>query len=197
MNARNTPPRTVPNKDKRSKEWLSSLEIDRLIAGANHGPLAMRNKLMLTIGYRHALRASELLALDWDQVDFPARTIYIVRSKNGINSIHSLEEDEIRGLKRIWRKQGSPSKGLIFLSKDGKRLSPRTFRHIVQTSGKRAKLGDYIHPHMLRHSKGYNLVNRDVNLRKIQVFMGHKCIQNTLIYTQLKSDRFVGLGRHA
>jgi type 1 fimbriae regulatory protein FimB/type 1 fimbriae regulatory protein FimE len=47
-----------------------------------------------------------------------------------------------------------------------------------------------IHPHMLRHSTGYSLVNRGVDTRSLQAFMGHASISSTVRYTQLDSRRF-------
>jgi site-specific recombinase XerD len=50
-----------------------------------------------------------------------------------------------------------------------------------------------IHPHMLRHSCGYNLVNKGTDIRIIQGYLGHRSISSTLRYTNLDSKRFAKL----
>jgi len=53
-----------------------------------------------------------------------------------------------------------------------------------------AKLGMPIHPHMLRHFTGLKLANDRQDTRAIQLYLGHKNIQHTVLYTQLAADRF-------
>ena len=50
-----------------------------------------------------------------------------------------------------------------------------------------------VHPHTLRHSTGYNLVNRGTDLRLIQSFMGHKSINSTIRYTAVDTKRYAKL----
>ncbi len=50
-----------------------------------------------------------------------------------------------------------------------------------------------IHPHMLRHSTGYALVNKGTDIRIIQGYLGHRSITSTVRYTKLDSKRFAKL----
>jgi type 1 fimbriae regulatory protein FimB/type 1 fimbriae regulatory protein FimE len=47
-----------------------------------------------------------------------------------------------------------------------------------------------LHPHMLRHSAGHVLVSKGVPIRALQLFIGHKQIQNTTKYAQLSPNPF-------
>jgi len=47
-----------------------------------------------------------------------------------------------------------------------------------------------MHPHMLRHSTGYNLANKGKDTRTIQAYMDHANIKNTVIYTELNVNQF-------
>jgi site-specific recombinase XerD len=49
------------------------------------------------------------------------------------------------------------------------------------------------HPHSLRHACGYTLINKDVPIRMVQSFLGHKSIQTTVGYTELSPNRFANL----
>jgi site-specific recombinase XerD len=56
-----------------------------------------------------------------------------------------------------------------------------------------AKLPFQAHPHMLRHACGFKLANDGVDTRTLQHYLGHRNIQHTVRYTELRSDRFNGL----
>jgi type 1 fimbriae regulatory protein FimB/type 1 fimbriae regulatory protein FimE len=60
----------------------------------------------------------------------------------------------------------------------------------VDSAGEAAGLGMPIHPHMLRHSSGFKLANDGQDTRAIQLYLGHRNIQHTVLYTQLGTDRF-------
>ncbi len=64
---------------------------------------------------------------------------------------------------------------------------------LLKRLGEAAKLEVTAHPHMLRHSCGYNLVNKGLDTRRIQDYLGHKNIQNTVKYTRLNENRFEGV----
>ena len=70
------------------------------------------------------------------------------------------------------------------------RITAATFRKLVARAGGAAKLGMPIHPHMLRHSTGFKLANDGQDTRAIQLYLGHRNIQPTVLYTQLATDRF-------
>jgi integrase len=59
---------------------------------------------MILIGYRHGLRASELCDLQWSQIELATGRLHVRRAKNGSPSVHPMQGDEIRALRR--REQG-------------------------------------------------------------------------------------------
>jgi site-specific recombinase XerD len=50
-----------------------------------------------------------------------------------------------------------------------------------------------VHPHSLRHSCGYALVNRGTDIRVIQSYLGHRAISSTVRYTKLNHKQFAKL----
>jgi len=72
-------------------------------------------------------------------------------------------------------------------------MSCRNVRQIVERAGK--SLDFPVHPHMLRHGRGYKLINDGVDVRTVQQYLGHASINSTVIYTKLDSRRFDGLWR--
>ena len=75
-----------------------------------------RDATMILIGYRHGLRASELCDLSWSQVELSTGRLHVRRAKNGSPSVHPMQGDEIRALRRLEREQG-PSSHVFMLSK--------------------------------------------------------------------------------
>src|SRR6266436_1080996 len=108
-----------------------------------------RDASMILIAYRHGLRAVELCDLQWHQVELAAGRLHVRRAKNGTPSVHPLQGDELRALRRLQREQEkSPH---VFVSERGAPMAPKSFHALIQRLGERAGMPFAIHPHMLRH----------------------------------------------
>ena len=183
------PPRKQHNADRRSREYLTPTEIDRLIVAAKQlGRHGHRDATMILLAYRHGLRVSELVALRREQVDLRQGLLHVRRRKHGLPSTQPLRGPEIRALRQVLRDY--PETPYVFVSERKARLTDSTFRKLVARAGEAAKLGMPLHPHMLRHSTGFKLANDGQDTRAIQHYLGHKNIQHTTHYTQLAADRF-------
>lgn len=98
------PPVKLPNLEKRSREYLTVSEVNKLIKTAKTlGRHGERDSLIILIMYRHALRVGELVDLHWDQLDLNRGRMHVNRLKNGDPSVHYLEGDEIRALRKLRR----------------------------------------------------------------------------------------------
>lgn len=179
------------NKDVRSREYLTDKEVDQLMKAAkNTGRHGHRDATLILIGYRHALRVSELVSLRWDQIDLGKGLLHINRLKNGTPSTHPLRGPEIRALRRLLRDY--PDTSYVFVTERGGPLTDSTFRKLIARAGRNAKIRFPVHPHMLRHGCGFKLANAGQDTRAIQHYLGHKNIQHTVRYTELASGRFNG-----
>jgi integrase len=153
-----------------------------------HSRYGHRDSTMLMVAYRHGLRASEVCDLQWHQVELDAGRMHIRRAKNGTPSVHPMQGDEIRALRRLRREH--PTEAHVFVTERDGPMSPGTFLHLVQRLGKGVGMPFPVHPHQLRHGAGYKLANAGVDTRALQHFLGHKNIQHTVRYTELSHDRF-------
>ena len=98
---------TTVNSSVRTREYLTRAEIERLMAAARKSSrYGHRDATMILIGYRHGLRASELCDLQWSQVELTTGRLHVRRAKNGSPSVHPMQGDEIRALRRLQREQG-------------------------------------------------------------------------------------------
>jgi type 1 fimbriae regulatory protein FimE len=191
VNGKVAPPRRVPNAERRTREYLTPEEVDRLVAAAGRiGRHAHRDRTLILLAYRHGLRVSELVALRWEQVDLTQGLLHVSRLKNGVPSTHPLRGPELRGLRRLQRE--SPASAYVFVTERRGPLTDSAVRRIVARAGAVADLGFPVHPHMLRHGCGYKLANEGHDTRAIQHYLGHRNIQHTVHYTELAPDRFNG-----
>jgi integrase len=81
---------------------------------------------MILIGYRHGLRASELCDLQWSQVELATGRLHVRRAKNGSPSVHPMQGDEIRALRRLQREQGASSH--VFMTERDGPMTPKVFQ---------------------------------------------------------------------
>ena len=185
------PPIRQRNQASRTREYLTPHEVERMIVAARHagGRLAERDALSIMLAYRHGLRASELIALRWEQFDLKAGLLHVVRLKHGSPSTHPLRGPELRAL-RAWKRAQGDATLYVFTSLRGGPMTRRTVHHVVAQAAKAADIDFPVHPHMLRHATGFYLANAGQDTRAIQLYLGHKSIQHTVRYTELAADRF-------
>lgn len=192
---RTVTPKRRPNSELRTREYLTEAEVERLIEAAKGNRHSHRDATMILVAYRHGLRASELVDLRWDQVDFAKATLHVRRVKQGTPSTHPIQGDEVRALRRLQREQ-TPKSPFVFTSERGAPFATSGFARMVERAGIAAALGFKAHPHMLRHATGYALANRGHDTRALQAYLGHVNIQHTVRYTELSPGRFKEFWRH-
>jgi integrase len=187
---RTVTPRRGKNGERRTREHLTTDEVERLIEAAKDNRYGHRDALMVLLAFRHGLRAGEIVDLRRDQVDLKAATLHVRRLKNGTSSTHPLTGRELRALRRQVRE--SEKSPFVFVSERGAPLSAPGFSRMVERAAVAARLGIKAHAHMLRHACGYKLANEGHDTRSLQAYLGHRNIQNTTRYTALAQDRFKG-----
>lgn len=129
--------------------------------------------------FLHGLRVSEAVDLQWTDVDLDAGQLHVRRIKNGIDTTHPLDGQEVRALRTLHREQGDANGGFVFRSERGGPTSVATVQKLMARLGEHAGLGFKVHPHMLRHACGYALANQGMDTRSLQEYLGHRNIQTT------------------
>ena len=184
-----------PNKAYRPREHLTEEEVERLLA-----VLKRRNRnghrdwLLALLIYRHGLRVSEACDLRWDDLDLAKDTIIVRRLKGSTDSTHFLERDEVNGLRLLQRQQPVKS-SFVFVSEHGAPFTRDGAAKTIKRAGKAAGLPFPIHVHMIRHATGYALAARGTDTRRLQHFLGHASITNTVRYTAMSPEPFKGIWR--
>jgi site-specific recombinase XerD len=187
-------PKRLANAEYRQREYLTPTEVEKLMKAASKNRQGHRDSTMVLVCYRHGLRVSELVGLEWSQVDFNAANVHVRRLKGSTDAVHPIRGDELRALRRLQREQ-DPKSAYVFTSERGAPFGTAGFLRMVQRAGEAAGLGFPVHPHMLRHATGFKLANDGVDTRTLQAYLGHKSIGNTVRYTELSPTRFKDLWR--
>jgi site-specific recombinase XerD len=182
------------NARYRTREHLTETEMTKLLAALKANRWGHRDWLIGLLIYRHGLRVSELCDLRWDDIDLAKRTVIVRRLKNSHDSTHYLERDELAGLKRLQREQAVKS-SYAFINERRQPFGRMGVARMIERAGEAAKLPFPVHVHMLRHATGYALANRGMDTRRLQHFLGHASITNTVRYTQMSPEPFKDIWR--
>jgi site-specific recombinase XerD len=179
-----------PNSEYRVREHLTETEIDKLLAALRRNRHGHRDWLIGLMIYRHGLRVSEACDLRWDDLDLAARTIIVRRLKGSRDSTHYLERDELAGLRRLPRQSA-----YVFVNERGDPFKREGIARLIERAGEAAGLPFPVHVHMLRHACGYALANKGMDTRRLQHYLGHASITNTVRYSAMSPEPFRDIWR--
>jgi site-specific recombinase XerD len=181
----------------RVREHLTEAEMDKLLAALKRNRHGHRDWLIGLMIYRHGLRVSEACDLRWDDLDRSKRTIIVRRLKGSNDSTHYLERDELAALKALQRHYAKQSikSAWVFVNERGEPFGRMGIARMIERAGETAKLAFPVHVHMVRHSTGYALANRGMDTRRLQHFLGHASITNTVRYTAMSPEPFKDIWR--
>jgi type 1 fimbriae regulatory protein FimB/type 1 fimbriae regulatory protein FimE len=180
------------NDAYRTREHLTEAEMAKLLAALKANRHGHRDWLIGLLIFRHGLRVSEACDVRWDDIDLAKRTIIVRRLKGSHDSTHYLERDELAGLKRLERDRSS---AYVFVNERGQPFGRMGIGRMIERAGEAAKLPFPIHAHMLRHSTGYALAGKGMDTRRLQHYLGHASITNTVRYTAMSPEPFKDIWR--
>jgi type 1 fimbriae regulatory protein FimB len=171
--------------------------LDKLLAALKRNRHGHRDWLIGLLIYRHGLRVSEACDLRWDDIDLGKRTIVVRRLKGSTDSSHYLERDEHKALGDLWRANAANGvkAGYVFVNERGAPFGRMGIGRMIERAGEAAGLPFPVHVHMLRHSTGYALAARGMDTRRLQHFLGHASITNTVRYTAMSPEPFKDIWR--
>lgn len=171
-------------------DFFSEKEIDSLLTANEKRTdrLKSRDQALLMLMFASGLRASEVVNLTFNQVDFDNRIMKISGKGNKdrlvpfTNSAKEAMLNYINGLRKDLLKEDTK---YIFLNSQGNKMTIRGLEYILDEIEAKTGLYGKIHPHMLRHSFATKMLNRGADLRTIQELLGHSSIETTSIYTHV------------
>ena len=175
-------------RSARPREYLTEREIEKLMDAAAGNRWGHRDATAILLAYRHGLRASELVALRWDDIDFQTGKLHVRRSKDGTPSAHPIGGRELRALRRLQREE-QPGR-YVFVSERLAPLSVAGYPRMVALSGRGGSLPIPDKQPRLAPLVRLQAANDGRDTRSIQHYLGHRSIVSTVRYTALAPDRF-------
>lgn len=165
---------------------LSVDDVRRLLEAAPN----LKAKAALSVAYGAGLRASEVCHLTLNDID-SERMIIHVRQGKGLRDRQAMLSPQLLELLRAWWRDGRRlgkmlPNGWLFPGMDPvDPLSPRQLSRLCKQAAKAAGLDKRVSMHTLRHSYATHLLEQGVDIRVIQVLLGHKKLTTTARYAHV------------
>jgi site-specific recombinase XerD len=168
---------------------LSCEEVARLIEAA----ATPKYQAVLSLAYGAGLRASEVVNLKVGDIDSTRMTLRIEQGKGRKDRYAMLSPMLLERLRVWWRDAHARGKmldgGWLFPGQNPiNPMSTRQFNRICHLAAEAAGIDKRVSPHTLRHSYATHLLEQKVDIRVIQVLLGHKRLETTALYTQVATE---------
>ena len=165
---------------------LSQEEVARLIGCAG----SLKNQTALSVAYGAGLRVSEVVALKVSDIDSQRMTLRIEQGKGSKDRYAMLSPVLLESLRTWWRAARAAgwmlNGGWLFPGQDpADPISTRQLNRVIHEAAKVAQIDKRVSMHTLRHSFATHLLEQKVDIRVIQVLLGHKKLETTALYTQV------------
>jgi integrase/recombinase XerD len=166
-----------PRREKKLPLILSCEEVKALL----EAPRNLRHRTLLAIMYGCGLRVAEVTQLKVSDID-SARNVLRVRHGKGRKDRQTLLPAKLLELLRCYWRSQRPT-GWLFPSADSTRpISAKAVFLACRKAAQRAGISKPVHPHSLRHAFATHLLEAGVNLRTIQILLGHANLETTARY---------------
>jgi len=177
-----------PKKEKQLPIVLSKWEVKKMIgAGVN-----LKQKLVIQVLYTTGIRASELVNLKIEDIDYQRKTVLVKNGKGKKDRITIISEQVLYNIDR-YIKEYRPVVYLFENNFSHKKLNVRSIQKIVYNVAEKSKCKKHVSAHTFRHSFATHLLENNVNLRYIQSLLGHVRLETTQIYTKVAVNNFANI----
>src|SRR6476660_5177929 len=126
-------PDLAPSPICRERRVEADIIYERAVAAEGFFRWGHRDATAILVAYRHGLRASEVVSLRWDDIDFPSGKLHVRRAKGGAASVHPIGGRELRALRRL--KRETPASTYVFVSERLAPLSVAGYQRMVARAG--------------------------------------------------------------
>jgi len=170
-----------PRREKKLPVVMTTDEISRMISFTAN----IKHRALLALAYSSGIRREETRMLKASDIDSSGMRIHVVAGK-GKKDRYTLLSQKALELLRSYYKIEHPSTYLFEpIGKKGKPMGAETINKIAKIAASRADIKKKISFHTLRHCFATHLLEKGVNLRLIQQFMGHSSIKTTAMYLHI------------
>jgi len=159
---------------------LSPEEVARLLDAAP----GLKYKAALSVAYGAGLRATEVISLKVSDID-SKRMIIRVEQGKGHKDRYVMLSPHLLHLLRAWWKAAHP-RGWLFPGRDpAQPMTTRQLNRACHAAAQMAEINKRVSLHTLRHSFATHLLEQNIDVRVIQVLLGHAKLDTTALYTRV------------
>jgi site-specific recombinase XerD len=173
-------PLRIVNEPRKAPIVLSQEEVARLLEAAP----GLKYKAALSVAYGAGLRVSEVANLKVSDID-SGRMMLRVEQGKGQRDRDVMLSPQLLQLLREWWKAARPQVWLFPGQNPINPVTPRQLNRAVHAAKDLAGISKRVSPHTLRHSFATHLLEQGVDIRVIQVLLGHAKLETTALYTRV------------
>lgn len=174
---------TGPKVVKRLPQVLDPTEVQKLLAAFD----VLKYRVFFATIYATGLRFGEARQLKTADINAARGVIHVRYGKGNKERMVMLSPRLLALLRDHWRRE-RPAKPYLFTGQTGRPLDTHTLRDALQRAMWQAKISKHVTPHVLRHSFATHLLERGVDLRVIQVLLGHASLRSTTCYAGVSTE---------
>lgn len=176
-----------PKKEKKLPLSIGYFEVEHLFSQPDISSyLGLRDRAMMELFYSSGLRLSELAGLnrgDFDKINFEINILGKGKKQRKTPITKTAASWILKYLNHPERKERDPK--AIFLNRFGKRITTRSIDRNFAAYLKKSGLCEKITPHTIRHTIATHWLENGMDLKTIQLLLGHSCLATTTIYTHV------------
>lgn len=182
-----------PKLSKHLPIYLAVEEVDKLLDIEIKDAFSARNKSLLELLYATGLRISELINLEFKNIDLNECIVRVMGkgSKERIVPINDLAIKYLKIYVKDYRHKlvKTEQNNYVYLNNHGKKMTRQGVFKMIKKRTLETGIKKDVSPHTLRHSIATHMLENGADLRIIQEFLGHENIGTTQIYTHLTNTK--------
>ena len=166
-----------PRRARKLPMILSREEVKALL----EAPRSLRHRTLLAVLYGTGVRVAEVTQLKLSDIDARRHVLWVRQGKGRRDRQTLLSEKLLELLRTYWRSE-RPTEWLFPSAKGGRPISPKAVYLACRSAAQAAGISKSVHPHSLRHAFATHLLEAGINLRTIQILLGHANLETTARY---------------
>lgn len=171
-----------PKSEKKLPVVLSQIEMQSMFNVCEN----TKHKTILAILYSCGLRVSELINLQWKNIDRSRMIINVINGKGNKDRQVMLPKQLIPLLEKYYREY--KTKDYILVGQKSNQYSARSVGEVIKQLAEKAGISKRVYTHLMRHNCFTHMVENGVDINLIKKLAGHNNVKTTMIYTHISDN---------